>query len=1033
MIGKAIRGLAAKVPEHSNLAYMALAVGAAAAAAPALGLAIPETTLWVPQPFPTIAEAGLGLVTVGLEAMILSKMAVKNRWQMATASKVPKKLEISLGGMTFDEKALFTNLIAFGSIGSGKTAAVIYPILDALTALYGNNDPTMPNAKWGGFVLDVKGDFHEALIYVMQKHGRDILNDLVVIRPDNDYYILEFEDIHTKEHFLVSCMGGTSMQECDLVLAKAEGPETILGDDLSHNKVLRLPNGDCEPLSSFVFNDRGTFRRKDVNDRLRELEFDVLGLSVRWLGWREDKSGRLVRVTNTHNRKPRYGVDDAGNPITTAKPTRLRYIGVHSINNGLTYNLISKNAASTEAAGRIMAVAEVTGNAFGSDNAYWSNASEKHIAACIELFRQVEGPGGKECSVNEIQIFTTNEQYLTKYVNKLKKVITSKQVEGASPYEILLLRNLDDYFTGEWLKHDPKTKGNIQSCVTNLFGDVTRNEQLIKTFCQPSRFSFEDCLNNGKVYTLVLSAYPNAQMLIGTCMKLDFQQVVLKRTQAAPVNKNRFLLFLADEYQFFITTSGGGKTGGDEKFLSVARQSRICNLIATQAKSTLLAVQKDENKIDAFIQCFGSRVFLQNLDDKTNKLAEQTCGQFWGEKADHSGADLKLSSAFGEGRSGSTTRRQEKMNRFDASHFTQMAPFESVIYNKERPTGSKIVKANLKETARFWDKKALSHAANDYYQAYIENRAFELGIAHLFDLHHNVRDRGYLEARLPQGANLAEVDALVSASEAEQRDKGILRGWRFGLPIRQAVISDSDPNIPNEKAEDQDGSATGGGQDDPEERKEKDYEDGYRRDMNALPSFNDLKDYSNSVLPFASDLLASRESDPFFSRTDQTARVITDEEEKQPGSAGTAEGAAKAAETGKGSWENNLNKGLDELPKTPLDQQIVDDKDRLSNQTTIPDGIKPDGEIDKGATAEKAEGDQASKKLNEGLDRPKLPLDKQVPDDELERLSNQVNVPDGINPEGNIEKAPEPPAGTGASPLANLFDIPDNIGNDSHV
>jgi hypothetical protein len=128
-----------------------------------------------------------------------------------------------------------------------------------------------------------------------------------------------------------------------------------------------------------------------------------------------------------------------------------------------------------------------------------------------------------------------------------------------------------------------------------------------------------------------------------------------------------------------------------------------------------------------------------------------------------------------------------------------------------------------------------------------------------------------------------------------------------------------------------------------------------------------------------------------------------------------------------------LNKGLDELPKTPLDQQIVDDKDRLSNQTTIPDGIKPDGEIDKGATAEKAEGDQASKELNEGLDRPKLPLDKQVPDDELERLSNQVNVPDGINPEGNIEKASEPPAGTGASPLANLFDIPDNIGNDSHV
>jgi len=51
-------------------------------------------------------------------------------------------------------------------------------------------------------------------------------------------------------------------------------------------------------------------------------------------------------------------------------------------------------------------------------------------------------------------------------------------------------------------------------------------------------------------------------------------------------------------------------------------------------------------KIDAFIQCFGSRVYLQNLCSKTNKMAEENLGQFWGEKEDHSGADLKISSAF---------------------------------------------------------------------------------------------------------------------------------------------------------------------------------------------------------------------------------------------------------------------------------------------------------------------------------------------------------------------------------------------------
>ena len=909
MFGKTLKSLASKVPEHKNSTYVAQAIAAAGIAAPVIGLALPQATLWLPQPVPLIAEAGVGLVAVCLESLILSKLAVKNRWNVAREGKTTRKLEVSLGGMTFDEKALFTNIIVFGSIGSGKTAAVVYPILESITSIYNSEDPTMPHAKWGGFVLDVKGDMHEAVIYMMEKHGRDILSDLVVIRPDNDYYVLEFEEVTTKEHFLVSCTGGTSMQECDAVLARAEGAETVLGNDLSHNKVLRLPNGDAEPLSSFVFSDRGAFRRKEIHGLLVQLEFDVRGLSVRWLGWREDKGGRLVRVINTHKRQVQYGRDPNGNFLTTNKPARLRYLGVHSINNGLTYNLISKNAASTEAAGRIMAVAEVTGNAFGNDNAYWSNASEKHIAACIELFRQVEGPMGRECSVNEIQTFTANEKELIVYVTRLKDVIKNKSAQGASTYEILLLRNLDDYFTGEWLKHDPKLKGNIMSCVTNLFGDVTRNEQLIKTFCQPSRFSFEDCLNEGKVYTLVLSAYPNAQMLIGTCMKLDFQQVVLKRTQAAPVNKQRFLMFLADEYQYFITTSGGGKTGGDEKFLSVARQSRIFNLVCTQAKTSLLAVQKDENKIDAFIQCFGSRVFLQNLDTKTNKMAEETLGQFWGEKEDHSGADLKISSAFSEGKSGSVTRRQEKMNRFEASHFTQMAPFEAVIFNKERATGRKIVKASLRETARFWDKKELSKAANAYYQAYIENRAHQLGISHLFDPRDNVK-----------------LDA--SQSETEQRAKGILRSWRNGAPLGGPIVP-APVNPAGSTETDPDGEP-----DEEEQAEEQSLDkvkDDMTRDLGFLPPFDVLKDYNNKQPQFHSDLKASQDSDPFYSR--EEGKIVATPE--------GGEASPSVEEQTAQSYEETLGRNLAKIPLEA--QQPSKPANRtLSNLTNVPE-IKMDG------------------------------------------------------------------------------------------
>ena len=922
MLSKQVKWLASKVPEHNSWVYGAQGLSALALGTPVVGILphiIEPAGVWLPSSSPMLIEGGLGMLTMGLTSMIISKLAVKHDWKLLTSETrrvIAQNLAIKLGGMNFAEKALFTNIICFGAIGSGKTAAVVYPILDEITKLYNNEDAREKDAKWGGFVLDVKGDFHEAVIYVMNKHGRDVLNDLVVIRPDNDYYILEFQDTKTGENFCVSCMGGTSKQECNKVLETAKGAANVMYTDEIGQKSILFPNGAVEPLSSFLFNDEGKFRKPEVHNALSQLTFDVKGMSVRWLGWREE-DGRLVRVSHTDKMKIQYKLDSNGKRIYTEKPNVLKYNGVHSINNGLTYNLVPKNAASTEAAGRIMSVAEVTGNSMGGDNAYWSNASEKHMSMCIELYRQVSGyeysmlleyhslletlkapveirtdslkvrawiesirktnaeqckrldqlmqpyegadldektvwksrlenlkPVCSECSVNEIQMFTTNEAELKKYVKKLQKVMREKALRGASTYEILLLRNLEAYCIGEWGNHDPKTKGNIMSCVTNLFGDVTRNAQLIKTFCQPSQFGFENCLNDGKVYTLVLSAYPNAQKLIGTCMKLDFQQVVLRRTQSAPVNKERFLMFLADEYQFFITTSGGGKTGGDDNFLSVARQSKIFNLICTQAVSSLLAVQEKENKINAFLQCFGSRIFLQNLDEKTNKLAEMTLGQYWREETSYSGADLKISSVV-DSKSGSFSRSQKKEHRFDSAYFPQMQPFEAVIFNKEQARSQKWVKCNLQETARFWSGDEKTKAANNYYQAYIENRAHILEIDHLFDTKNNIKE----------GA---------SASETRHRKTGILCSWRDGLPINKPEATYIPENNPGNEPQQDATPQTG-----PEEF------DGAQAAVPIPEIHQDTLDAYIEDSKIPSDLEVSQASDP-FSATDTVVKVQAD-------------------------------------------------------------------------------------------------------------------------------------------------------------
>ena len=122
-----------------------------------------------------------------------------------------------------------------------------------------------------------------------------------------------------------------------------------------------------------------------------------------------------------------------------------------------------------------------------------------------------------------------------------------------------------------------------------------------------------------------------------------------------------------------------------------------------------------------------------------------------------------------------------------------MAPFDAVLFNKEAPDiRQRIVKTNLRKTACFYDKKDLAAAANDYYQAYIENRAWQLGIPHLFDSRDNVKP--------------------TDPTEREQRAKGILRSWRnnlpVGLPVRGASFNGAAATVAASESEDVSGSAT---------------------------------------------------------------------------------------------------------------------------------------------------------------------------------------------------------------------------------
>jgi hypothetical protein len=145
--------------------------------------------------------------------------------------------------------------------------------------------------------------------------------------------------------------------------------------------------------------------------------------------------------------------------------------------------------------------------------------------------------------------------------------------------------------------------------------------------------------------------------------------------------------------------------------------------------SSLLSAQQQEPKVAQLLACFGCRIFLRNLDQRTNELAKETGGQ-----------------------------TEEGQSRFKASVFTEMEPLEAVVFNKGARAGKQMLRADLRPDAKFYAHDNVRAAVNDYYRALVENRVHELGIPSLFD------------AVLKE-----ESDGVIY-----YRQEGVLQSWRNG-------------------------------------------------------------------------------------------------------------------------------------------------------------------------------------------------------------------------------------------------------------
>jgi len=655
----------------------------------ALGIDIAEFNEWVPGSThiwaPAVMVALLGPMWLA-RGLLVHKVPLPET--LFPKRDTPQDRVIRFGRVELDEIDLFTNILCVGSIGSGKTSTVILPGMEQLFRMYSRDieDPTSrdPRKKLGGFILEAKGQFYEIAIHYLRESGRNPTEDMVVIRPNCRIPVARFRDKKTGCKFYLNALPCSTGCEAGFVV-----------------RGLKFSTG--EPIREDIFSlppkAFGLYR-----PRIKGMEFDVKGRDVRYVGWRES-GAQLYRVTYS----PKMDEADPflvdGNRVVVAKPETLVFEDVEYFDNGIHYNLVDNKVGATEAANKLVLVAKMRdGGGGGGDNAFWVNNAKKHIGNCITLM-QVTHPD-REVTGPDIQRLTSSDDVAKKETDLLEqyKIALEAEVNAiADPStremrrrEVGVMDDVRQYFTERWKTLDAKTKGIIREEVTNMFNEFVADPYLQETLCSPATFAFEDAIQKGKVFAFVPGAeYETLAKSIGTILKQEFQQVCLSRVAKAHFDKTRFVLILNDECQKFIVS--GGQQGGDEYFMSLSRESRVCNFMATQSDAWVVsAIGRDSS--DVYLQSFGARIWLQNLDPATNKRASEICGTSKTLKRKSHEKGIGLKGFMGkEGMSVTTDTSYEKDEKFSTEKFINLNKNEAIIFNKgEQSRHDKASKVTLK-------------------------------------------------------------------------------------------------------------------------------------------------------------------------------------------------------------------------------------------------------------------------------------------------------------------------------------------------
>jgi hypothetical protein len=322
---------------------------------------------------------------------------------------------------------------------------------------------------------------------------------------------------------------------------------------------------------------------------------------------------------------------------------------------------------------------------------------------------KVIGPNGK---IVDPALDYLEEHYLNPYFDKT----TSEDEDRHFEYHY-------NYFKYKWSNTVDKSRGYYAEIVNQICLNFIR-PAFSEYFCPPQTElnfeGFEQLIDEGAIVLLQASKEQRVTNLFGVMLKLAFQRAALSRVprsanyevkvnalkealsktvspqekarlqtqlgELKPVNTERPLVLLIDEYQLFVTDSEQGLS--DRQFFEVGRQSKCISLLATQHPSSLVA-RIGQDKADNILGCINTRIIMPMKIEKDKELAANWAGKEWKTVESRSISENAGKSDFNpltgkvdgsaQGSGSSLTLQKQLMHRVEPTTIGELRIFEAIV------------------------------------------------------------------------------------------------------------------------------------------------------------------------------------------------------------------------------------------------------------------------------------------------------------------------------------------------------------------